>query len=169
MRRCAALALLLVCGCGGRPAPGPVPQGWTRRTIEHAFTIDVPDWIRDEPPGLSWQCGNVSGSDPDASGRMEGRERRLSWSLYGPKRSYFSSKSVKLARRHPVWRIERHSAAQVNSPGHQFTDADSVQVTHILVTYRRRTVEATLIEPVPADTVTTRKLLGSIRILSDGE
>jgi hypothetical protein len=39
----------------------------------------------------------------------------------------------------------------------------------MLVRYRRLTVEATLLEPVPGDTTMTRKVLGSVHILSDGE
>jgi hypothetical protein len=57
----------------------------------------------------------------------------------------------------------------VNWPGFQFTNADSIQYTFVIVADGRRTVEAMLLEPVPADTATTRKILGSVRILSDGE
>jgi hypothetical protein len=167
MRRYAMLALLLVVGaCGGRRAPGPLPAGWKRVTIERAFTVDVPEWMKDEKPRLFI---DHMPSDPDASGGMEGPERRFHWALYGPRNSYFSNELAKQAQRHPVWWSERLAAWPMNRPGHEFTDADSIQVTHMLVRYRRLTVEATLLEPVPGDTTMTRKVLGSVHILSDGE
>jgi hypothetical protein len=109
-------------------------------------------------------------SDPVASGGMEGPERIFHWSRWaGPIHSYYSEEVAGRARKSPVWWIVRTSSSAVNWPGFQFTNADSIQYTFVIVADGRRTVEAMLLEPVPADTATTRKILGSVRILSDGE
>ena len=172
MRRHAALALLLVCGCGGRPAPGPVPEGWTRRTIEHAFTIDVPSSIQYMAPHESMD--GMPG-DPADGGDFAGPGWMLQWSMYDAKHPFQSRELAEEARRHTVWSTGRTGAEQVNalfrrrSANSVFTAADSVQEWSVILAYRRRVLTAKLDQPLPADTSTAWRILRSIRILSDGE
>jgi hypothetical protein len=145
-------------------------------TIDRAFTIDMPEWMRDTvgPQPMDYVYG-----DPESDGRMVGPERELGWTSYGPRSAYPRTDLVEAARNHPVWWSDRFPASRVNHPARHFTNADSVVVTHVRVVrqsghessrrYRRRIVEAWLLEPWPADLATTRKILGSIHILSDGE
>jgi hypothetical protein len=167
MMRYAMVALLLMLGgCGGIRAAGPVPNGWKRVTIDHAFTIDMPAELRDT---AGPQPIDRYSSDPESEGEMVGPERLLWWTVYGPRSAYPRTDLIEAARRHPVWSSDRFPAGRVNVSGRHFTNADSVLATHVRVVYRRRIVEASLLEPLPANLATTRMILGSIRILSDGE
>ena len=177
IRRYTALALLIVVGgCGGNDAPGPVAEGWKRVTIDRAFAVDVPKWMHDT---AGPQPIDRYSMDPESEGEMVGPERLLWWTSYGPRSAYPRTDLVEAARRRPVWWSDRFAASRVNIPGRYFTSADSVLATHVRVVwqsrragsrgYRRRIVEASLLEPLPANTAMTRKILGSIRILGDGE
>jgi hypothetical protein len=145
-------------------------------TIDRAFTVDVPEWMHDTAgPQPIDRCP----MDPESEGEMVGPERLLWWTSYGPRSAYARTDLVEAARRRPVWWSDRFAATRVNVPGRYFTQRGSVLATHVRVVwqsgragsrgYRRRIVEASLLEPLPADLATTRKILGSIHVLGDGE
>ncbi len=160
--------LAIVAGCRSREAPASLPEGWKRVVVDRVFTIDVPESMgpeRQRHPTISMD-GDRWASDGDSL--LEGPERRLLWAWWRRRQSYHHEGAVRRARKQPVgWTLRASSDLVSLRPG--FTDAASVVETHVLMARGRRVIEASVLEPVPNDSVTARRILGSIRFLSDGE
>lgn len=170
MRFFVILVLLsALTGCRTKRAPAPLPQGWQRVTVEREFTIDMPSSMAMEPQGIGMQI-DPDRFPPDGGGRMLGASRRLGWSWWHERTPYHPKDMLRRAREHPVWWTQRTRAALLHlDPKDPVAKTDTVIETHVVIAEHRRVVEAYLLEPAPSDTATTRRILGSIRFLSDGE
>ena len=165
---------LILFGCGQESPPAPLPpiaEGWTRHSVARAFTVDVPDSMKDEP----LLHIDVMPSDPpiERDGRLVGAGCYLGWDVTAWdrfKKSYrlyhfpLSKNDLREVRKRPCyWTVLQDGSQEMGL--RRFTSTEHLVFASVLVANSRWAVHVWVADHVPGDSTTVKQILGSVRLV----